>query len=299
MQDSGEGTREAVQQVENRKTVTVSARKIAANRQNALKSTGPKTLMGKLFSRRNALQHGLFARQFMDFVAQGEDEQAYKELLNGLRDHYRPVGMAEKLEVERIVLCWWKLQRAWRHENAVNRVALRTLRSKELADNEEFCKTQDEKEKAVIVLLQSAKKEIEVTGEISQELKQKIFAAMPFLEPTWPNTADNVKELLNLPPFSRFARKWNPKEIASFVDLGTVIAAIKSIEQLAQMRRASLEEITVAQHVIPNGEALDKILRYETTIERSLTRALDRLECLQRRRSGEPVLPPVSVRLTQ
>ena len=299
MQDSGEGTREAVQQVENRKTVTVSARKIAANRQNALKSTGPKTLMGKLFSRRNALQHGLFARQFMDFVAQGEDEQAYKELLNGLRDHCRPVGMAEKLEVERIVLCWWKLQRAWRHENAVNRVALRTLGSKELADNEEFCKTQDEKEKAVIVLLQSAKKEIEVTGEISQELKQKIFAAMPFLEATWPNTADNVKELLNLPHFSRFARKWNPKGIASFVAQGTVIAAIKSIEQLAQMRRASMEEITVAQHVIPNGEALDKILRYETTIERSLTRALDRLECLQRRRSREPVLPPVSVRLTQ
>ena len=30
MQDSGEGTREAVQQVENRKTVTVSARKIVA-----------------------------------------------------------------------------------------------------------------------------------------------------------------------------------------------------------------------------------------------------------------------------
>jgi hypothetical protein len=38
---------------------------------------------------------------------------------------------------------------------------------------------------------------------------------------------------------------------------------------------------------IPNSEALDRLLRYETTIERSLTRSLDRLERLQRRRSEE------------
>ena len=51
-------------------------------------------------------------------------------------------------------------------------------------------------------------------------------------------------------------------------------------------------------HVIPDGEALAKILRYEEPTERSLSRALDRLEGLQRRRKGEPVPPPVSVRIT-
>jgi len=278
MQDSGEGTREDVQQVENRKTVTVSARKIEANRQNALKSTGPKTLMGKLISRRNALKHGLFAGHFMDFAAQGEDNLAYEEILNGLRNDYRPVGMAEKLEVERIALCWWKLRRVWRHENAVNRVALRTLGSKELAEKAEFCKTQDEKEKAVVVLLQSAQKEIEATGEISQELKQKIFATMPDFEVRFSSIEDDVKELLNLPHFSRIARNANPNELATWVAQGTVTVCIKFIEEFAQMRCASIKEVAVAQHVIPNSEALDKILRYETTIERSLTRALDRLD---------------------
>ena len=38
----------------------VSPRKITANRQNALKSTGPKTLRGKAYSRRNAVNHELF-----------------------------------------------------------------------------------------------------------------------------------------------------------------------------------------------------------------------------------------------
>jgi hypothetical protein len=39
-----------------------SERKIAANRQNARKSTGPRTAAGKTRVRRNALRHGLAAR---------------------------------------------------------------------------------------------------------------------------------------------------------------------------------------------------------------------------------------------
>ncbi|MGC1651095.1 MAG: hypothetical protein WA741_35150 [Candidatus Sulfotelmatobacter sp.] len=43
---------------------------------------------------------------------------------------------------------------------------------------------------------------------------------------------------------------------------------------------------------------MDKIPRYETTIDRSLDRALNRLERLQRRRKGEPVLRLVNVEPT-
>jgi hypothetical protein len=51
----------ATQLPENRKTASASARKIAANRKNSEKSTGPKTRKGKAHSRRNALKLGLFA----------------------------------------------------------------------------------------------------------------------------------------------------------------------------------------------------------------------------------------------
>jgi hypothetical protein len=44
---------------------------------------------------------------------------------------------------------------------------------------------------------------------------------------------------------------------------------------------------------------LDKIMRYETTLERQLYRAMDQLERLQRRREGEEVPPPVNVELSQ
>jgi hypothetical protein len=42
---------------------------------------------------------------------------------------------------------------------------------------------------------------------------------------------------------------------------------VKFLEQLAQVRRDSIMEIAVAQHVIPNSESVDKILHYEAAIE--------------------------------
>lgn len=62
------------------------------------------------------------------------------------------------------------------------------------------------------------------------------------------------------------------------------------------MRRDPIMEIAVAQHIIPKGESLDRLLRYEAAIDRSLTRALDRLDRLLSRRSEERISPPVSVR---
>ena len=66
-----------------------SARKAAANRQNALKSTGPKTPDGKAAVRLNALRHGLLSEE--DLLP-GENDEALRELAEGLRAELQPVG---------------------------------------------------------------------------------------------------------------------------------------------------------------------------------------------------------------
>jgi hypothetical protein len=44
-----------------------------------------------------------------------------------------------------------------------------------------------------------------------------------------------------------------------------------------------------------NNEAIDKIMRYETKLERQMYRAMAQLERLQRRRLSEVVPPPLSM----
>jgi len=55
-----------------------SARRIEANRRNALKSTGPRTEAGKQASRCNAVRHGLTAETVIGALEGAEDYQAFE-----------------------------------------------------------------------------------------------------------------------------------------------------------------------------------------------------------------------------
>jgi hypothetical protein len=90
-----------------------SEKKIEANRQNAQKSTGPRTPEGKATSSRNALRHGLLAQQVL---VPGEDGEALRELAEGLRTELQPVGELENLLVEQIIATHWRLRRLGRVE---------------------------------------------------------------------------------------------------------------------------------------------------------------------------------------
>jgi hypothetical protein len=280
-------------------SASVSERKLKANRENAKKSTGPRTSPGKAYSRRNAVKHGLYVRPTTDFEALGEDPHEYEDLLNGLWRQHRPVGRAEEIEVERVALCCWRLKRAWRYENAVNHAARRDFVRAELAEQEPYCKERDKEEEAVILQLQSAKKELEDGGEISQELKQGICAMMPEFAALWSALDQRAQERLEEPDVSKRLRELSREMRSWAVCMSTVTQGIAYLEALGPRRWTNVMEAAVGRHAIPNGDALDKILRYEASIDRQLGRALDRLERLQRRRHGEMIPPPVSVRLTQ
>jgi len=80
---------------------TVSARKLAANRQNAARSCGPKTEHGKANSSKNAIKHGIFAAKLFSQTEQAERLE-YDEMAAQLVDHYQPIGFKEQLLVEQI-----------------------------------------------------------------------------------------------------------------------------------------------------------------------------------------------------
>jgi hypothetical protein len=287
MEELVEGSAETVDRVgekEQRNTATVSARKLEANRKNCLKSTGPRTARGKAFSRRNALKHGFFARETIDFFLEREDPEEYDELLNGLREDFQPVGAAEELEVWNIAVRWRMFARLLHFESAQNRVAMRRAITNALGQQTKYCGRLEKIEKAAIYLLRSATKEIEDTGEISDELSQRMFRTMPELKAMWPTFEETAQEMLKLPTVSKIVRESSAKERASAFALSVTTIAKTFLAQLSTMRNTSAIETAIGQHLIPSGENLDRILRYNAMIDGSLSRSLDRLKLLQRRR---------------
>ena len=85
-----------------------SARKLAANRANAQKSTGPRTAKGKARSRWNGLVHGLCASLAL---LPGEDEVAFNRFIVGVYADLRPRGPTEAVLVDQYVSVAWKLRR--------------------------------------------------------------------------------------------------------------------------------------------------------------------------------------------
>ena len=78
---------------------TISARKLAANRRNSQRSTGPKTVVGKAISSWNSLRHGLLSRRLIEFGDQGKEQ--FFELLASLQQDLDPVGALEQVLVEK------------------------------------------------------------------------------------------------------------------------------------------------------------------------------------------------------
>jgi hypothetical protein len=280
----------------------VSLRKLQANRQNALRSTGPRTARGREYSRRNALKHGLFAMDvFLWNGAKRESQQQYQELLTRLAEDYQPVGAAEQLEVERIAACWWKLGRAWRYENAeisigqmeIEERRQRVINSQKLSAGEQ----------ARLESLRTAKTEIESAGSISDELMEKMFAFDPECRKQWDFLEELTKEKLaevlrNVMSVPLSATREFATDPANRL-LMTTHVAIYILEHKGELSLQGVLETAHDRVAIPKAEALDRLLRAESAAERNLGRAIDRLERSQRRRKGEALPPPVSIRLTR
>ena len=93
-----------------------SEKQVQANRQNALKSTGPKTPEGKDVVRLNAVKHGLLSQ---DILLPNEDKAAFEELSERLSEELQPRGELKSQLVERIVAAHWRLRCLGRVETGI------------------------------------------------------------------------------------------------------------------------------------------------------------------------------------
>jgi hypothetical protein len=88
-----------------------SEARLRANRANALKSTGPKTAIGKANSRFNALKHGL-TRKFLSKESGEFADPGLQQLAGALNQEYGQGGLAATLAMEAVLLDYWRLGKA-------------------------------------------------------------------------------------------------------------------------------------------------------------------------------------------
>jgi hypothetical protein len=166
-----------------------SEKQLLANRLNAQKSTGPRSLPGKTVSARNAVKHGLLSR---DIVLQNEDPEEFDALLSRLRHDMQPKGIIECELVENLAVDLWRLRRVRQVETSIfnrhffiemeARAKDRTNRLESLSDTpvsntmvgtnevlENFTTEPDDDKKAVTELQEggaSSKSELTLMGEV-------------------------------------------------------------------------------------------------------------------------------------
>ena len=226
-----------------------SVKQIAANRRNAAGSTGPKSAAGKQVARMNALKHGLQAEHV---VIPGEDPEEFEALLRSLEDDWQPVGARESLLVERIAYCTWRLQRASLIETAMMR-----------KEHFSLAKNYAQKE------MQRASQEM--------ELIRRVFEEGPDEEEL--NEEDSDDEH-NLP--EDVAETLNKRHDEAEEDYEKARVIYVNAEDELKSSACSLDEF-----FFRSTNYLERLSRYETTIERRLRAAMQDLERLQAARKTE------------
>jgi hypothetical protein len=184
---------------------------INANRENAKKSTGPRTPAGKAASSRNGITHGLSAEKHL---VPGEDPEEFLALLEDLFDTFHPVGQSQEKLVLRIAADQYRLDRVFPMEGGIYRERILQV-----------AEADDERQRRYV------------------ELK------------------DILKAQRNPPPFAPAPR-----------DPGDLLARAFDIDCAG-----------------PN--ALAKLTRYESALERSIDRSLRQLKALQEARRNPPAPP--------
>lgn len=205
-----------------------SDRQARANRENALRSTGPRSAAGKDTAKMNALRHGLRAETL---VLPNEDPAEFDQFQQALIGELAPGGELEAVLVERIVVLAWRLRR-------VGQIEARVF---VYCDQSQVARAARGKVQSIRNRLQDQLKARSVLPEDQQACRQA------FLE------AEQAE---------RQAEASRPTQAAAFGDENNLLA---------------------------------NVTRYETTLERSLFKALHELERLQARRAGQHVVPPAVI----
>jgi hypothetical protein len=285
----------------------------AANRRNALKSTGPKTPEGKARTSMNALKHGLRAASLaVPILENAEDWEAHRSLV--VRD-LAPAGYLETILSERVAALLWRLGRVVRYESAVVSIAINEAGhyGRKIGDLREVLPPSEDPESAkeraeTLARVRILKPTSHVDGADAGTVLSLMSEALELGEDATADTPEGhngehwgdwdgwTRETLEEAVLSLKAQASAEYATADPWELAVKEAEVNALaaREAKKDRDAEFDEKRHAA-LLPKDEVLEKVSRYEGALERSLFRTLHELQRLRAARAGEPLLPPAAV----
>jgi len=282
-------------------------RQIEANRRNGRRSTGPRTVSGKMNSRRNALTHGARAQAVvLDFPGSGEDPREFEQLLGELRRDLKPVGILEEIKVREIADLEWRRRRVPRAEAAEIRSDMEGL-AEQAEKSEELAKqfhdlTPISRRQFLRTARPQTRLEAENCFQLLAHLRFTAGAAETRTidwETAFEEAGDFGCPKLWLAVIRDHVRTIFDDE--SLPDKGKMDAVLSGLELNEKVVLACLPELeareaqerqaAVARSLVPDAPTLDKLIRYEAHLTRLMDRAIASLLELQRHRGAHARLP--------
>lgn len=300
-----------------------SKRKRLTNQQNAEHSTGPKDTTR---TRYNARKYGLLSEAAI--IQDGdmkEDPCEFEALSEELAEDLKPVGKMQKILLDRIVSCYWRLRRAQLAEvGEIRRGAISAV-----TDGTQSAADQDSSYSGDVLIIDARQghrgtytahgggSSSRTTHEIAH-IKEVLDLTRALVKEQGYLTEDQLAEVTKsyghregsaaatLAAFSSMAtgglqvndhekpdagrntrsREKCKEALLSLIDkeiavLDKEIAALEDEANLLSERKKLERDAEALSRYLPSDEVLERILRYETTIDRHMHRALKELLELQ------------------
>jgi hypothetical protein len=253
----------------------MSARWLAANKANAQKSTGPTTAEGKARAAQNARKHGLLSK---DVVLTGSESTAeFQDFLERLCDQLQPKNAIENALMDRAAACYWRLRRAQRYEVGAVRSA---LHDGQLLRDEDHMARRRRRLEELRRDLHGHQRDLQILhsaeGDLADFEKQQREVA---LKRASLEIGQSVRNLTD-PAVLEAAIQECRQRIA---DTQSQMRECEPETPLAADPHNDLHSSSASLAMLPDNEELDRLIRYETMLDRQLHRALRELRHRQAR----------------
>ena len=271
---------------------------IAANRLNSQKSTGPRTDAGKAIVSRNAEKHTKLSRTLLvSSQSNQESSSEFKTLCDEYYESLDPVGPIEEMLVDRIVSAVWRMRRA--HHVESGEIAMNLQISDRYNPLPILLQAADENNREdILPALDKTVRGCEFILERLNDVRAAVQRDGRLTSLTYNNFnrafRNHAKSLtdplskkvfpleINLAKIDPDILQEHQKGLLDLLD-----QQIQYFEEIMANRRSDPDPGTRARQdaaMLPGGHTLERILRYETVLERQIFNSMAQLEKLQSRR---------------